>query len=440
MASALASRPGFVRIRALPYYWMIGAALAVLAPVLGWLGYDHAFVAILTVSSLCLIGSSNFYNPFQTVWIGSHVAFCVTPCLLILLTGLPMPVEVATLCLLGSFFVVAMTSGFGRQPDRRSVGEFLMSPFLRPGLFTVIAACLASLIIAHFSSKTYFYMAFPVAAIAYTLYISDKKPTTSLMAFVPLLATMLIFANVYWDGFGRLLLAGNLLVPALFLVYKYEFSHIKFILPILAGAGSLLGTFLRFTEASFTNLARLALADSSVAPMLTGQSIYDAASRFGGRGLSGLIDQYVLFFLGLFPRALWPDKPQGFGFQYVLDNMSQGYVLSGHSVAASYFGDHIYYGGIVGGILSTVIALTMFCGMYVIAANKKFLNGMFSLVFCTFIPTFYWAGMSSFGQRFMIGVVFVIIYLSILGAALVLSPPRRARGRVHPRSHATQQN
>lgn len=223
-----------------------------------------------------------------------------------------------------------------------------------------------------------------------------------------------VYVAFFWSEFGRLVIAGVVLVPTLVLCYRLQLNAMK--LPLLAGmgVGGLAGSLLRIEGASLSNIAASALQDSAVGPILTAQSIMDRVAPYADLRVREWLDQLVLFFVGVFPRAWWPEKPFGFGYQYVVDNFTQSYIDAGHSIAATFMGEHIYYLQSPLFVFGTTMALAMVFGLFTLCQKLFRLNGAGGLLVCIYLPTFYWGGWASFAQRFLFGfAIFMIIVFSV---------------------------
>jgi hypothetical protein len=179
-------------------------------------------------------------------------------------------------------------------------------------------------------------------------------------------------------------------------------------------AAALLGTFVRFKDITAEEVAISALGDSSAAPMLTGQQIFENVLSFGGKGISGSLDQFMLFFLGAVPRVWWPDKPSGFGYQYVVDNLDDNLIDVGYSIASSFVGEHFYYLGPWGAVAGIVCAILMMAWLFNVLADEKLVFGSAGYTVALYVPTFYWGGIASFSARFLLGIVPVLLFFTLV--------------------------
>ena len=156
------------------------------------------------------------------------------------------------------------------------------------------------------------------------------------------------------------------------------------------------------------------MRDSAVSPLLTAQYLIETSAPHSPIRTQEWWDQIILFFLGTLPRAIWNDKPFGFGFQYTVDNLTSSYINSGHSIAATFMGEHIYYLHQPIFVAGTILAIYMVVITYKILNHRRFLYGCGGYLVAIYIPTFYWGGLASFSQRFLFGLATAIIIASVM--------------------------
>jgi hypothetical protein len=153
------------------------------------------------------------------------------------------------------------------------------------------------------------------------------------------------------------------------------------------------------------------LVDSNISPTLLLSDIY-ALSGAGISDFGGWVDQVLLFFLIGVPKALWPGKPFGFGYQYTVDNMPDYLVDAGHSIAATFVGEHIYYLGWFLGLAGAVLSVAMLASLYKLLNRETILGGYGAIAVAVWLPTWYWGGLASFSARFLASAApLVILYL-----------------------------
>lgn len=216
-----------------------------------------------------------------------------------------------------------------------------------------------------------------------------------------------IYSTFAWSGFGRVVVVGWLLLAILQFSYSISFKVNKYAFGLLPGTAATLLTSRDFSQLKFISLEK-ALNDSAYGPY-RGASIF--INHFNQRSFdfSGLWDQIMFTFFIFIPRAVWPNKPFGFGFEYTVQHLDSYLIEAGHSVASTLIGDHIYYIGYLG-VFSSLIVFSIIA----LAANYfykiKGLNGNGVLVFSASIMVMVWGGMSSFSARIALpGIVFVLL-------------------------------
>lgn len=219
---------------------------------------------------------------------------------------------------------------------------------------------------------------------------------------IPYILFYFFYSIFFWSGFGRLILAGFIIVPVLAFVeignYKVKNYYYYFGSIIV----SLLMTALRFKDGvSLQNIKN----DSAIGPYFLSQSIFEDKVNYSF-DLFGMLDQFLLMFFSFVPRFLWSDKPIGFGRLYVDQQMDTSIYSDMHSIAGLYTGEIIYYTTDYW-FLFSAIAITVYCLLFAVLNKINKSNDNFSFIGVIFIPTFMWGGFASFGARFSSVLVFI---------------------------------
>lgn len=221
---------------------------------------------------------------------------------------------------------------------------------------------------------------------------------------LPYFIFFIIYSTFYWSGFGRLILAGNLIYPIL---YWLKFSKLKikniyiYFSAIIVGCAL---SILRFKEEQLS--LDVLLKDSSLGPFRRGHDIYSDIESYSFN-LLGFLDQFSLMIFSFIPREIWTNKPKGFGRLYVENEMDTTIFSEEHSIAGLFSGDFFYFLNYYS-ILILPIFLILFVGLLK-KLNYRFSN--INHVALIYMPTFVWGGMASFGARFSLVCAFLIIWL-----------------------------
>lgn len=223
--------------------------------------------------------------------------------------------------------------------------------------------------------------------------------------YLMFLLVYLIFLLFVWSGFGRLVVAGVLLTLIFVYFMTLSIKINKYIFSAVASLGPLLLTnrnnFSDLTLVSFEG----ALNDSAYQPYVLASSFLEKINDFD---LSGLIDQWVFTFFVFIPRSIWESKPNGFGYEYTVQNLEQYLVDSGHSVAGTLLGEHIYYVGYFGLVSCLVFIYLLY--VFTLSLYKRFGFSLgASVIVATSMFALFWGGMSSFSTRIITGFVVYII-------------------------------
>jgi len=235
---------------------------------------------------------------------------------------------------------------------------------------------------------------------AASLVVMERSIDTISIAKIYLLAAayfilILYYSMFFWSGFGRLVISAYIMIPILIINQHRDIGIRAWQLTLIIPS-ALVGAFvLRFQE---SDLQRL-MEDSWVSHLTLTREMLDTLGSREPAGFSGYIDQYLLLFLQWVPRSIWPTKPVGVGLTFVDDWIGREGFDIGHSVALGFMGEALWYLGssFVFGlvfIFFTIILLRFFAGVLD--------RGGYTLVAVvdSFLPSFFWGGMGTYGSRF----------------------------------------
>lgn len=223
---------------------------------------------------------------------------------------------------------------------------------------------------------------------------------------LPYFLFFIIYSSFFWSGFGRLILAGNIIYP---IFYWLKFSKINlkniyiYISSIIVGCSL---SVLRFTEEKLS--LDVLLKDSSFGPFRRGHEIYENINLYDFN-IHGFLDQLLLMIFAFVPRELWPEKPIGFGRFYVNREMDTSLFSDEHSIAALFSGEFFYFLQNYS-FIAIILFLIFFISFLKLLSNKLYNLNHVALIY---IPTFVWGGMASFGSRFSLVCCFLIVWLVI---------------------------
>jgi len=282
---------------------------------------------------------------------------------------------------------------------------------LTPSPAVFMYAIIIALAVVVISRGESFLFSIPLLVLLYAVATRGRPVHICIGLYVVLTAFVLFYAVTFWDGFGRLILAGTLIVPSLLLFRKLRVPFGKYAFLLLTSTAGILGTLLRFRDTTFGSILRTSLTDSNSGPLLLGQSFIERARHGGVIDLSGWFDQVILIGLAVWPRVWWREKPLGFGAAWVADNMGPGYW--GHSIASTFVGEHLYYLGLGWGSLAAVASVVLMTSAYNGMMRLSSLFGLGGYLVAVYLPTFYWGGMASFATRFWIGLIPLLVAIAV---------------------------
>lgn len=226
------------------------------------------------------------------------------------------------------------------------------------------------------------------------------------------LITFFIYFIFLWGGNGRTVTFGMLITAFIYFALVHDIKLNKLLLVVLPVLGSI-GLVSR-KEFNFSYDIEEVLGDSAVGPYRLASTFIDDY-KYKGFDFFGFLDQIIFTFFSFIPRDIWPSKPYGFGYEYVVKNMDQSLEDAGHSIASTLIGDHIYYLG-WWGILSSLLMVYCVARFSRYLNNMKTFQGAVLVLISSNMMVFVWGGMTSFSARIIFPlivitpIIFFIVY------------------------------
>lgn len=371
-------------------------------------GYHDAHaVAVITLFIVTLILTilCERRNIFHICMMGSHYAFWIYPIIVLHVSGIYPPIFPLALCVYGLILSLYLTAG-SSAGERHNHYPVRISPSLYMLVFTIVFFLMI------LTSGISFLYTILILIISFALFIDKRSLVVSLLAYTSVVLYVSIYSYYYWNGMGRLVVFGCILVASLILANNHKNIPIgKWVILFLMGFGSFAGSFYRFGGTSFKEVVQESLKDSNISPLVLLTTIYTTAGTQVA-SLRGWLDQLLLFFTIGFPRELWPSKPLGFGYEYTVDNLEEYLAQAGHSVAATYVGEHIYYLGSFYSVFGVTLSVILMAYLYRFLCRKSILGGYGTMAVAIWLPTFYWNGMASFSARFSLSAApLILLYI-----------------------------
>ena len=247
------------------------------------------------------------------------------------------------------------------------------------------------------------------AFLLWILISSERKDDYKFFVkFICYISYYILFIAFIWDGFGRLILFAYVFLPIYVYLVRYNFPILKvslFFNVILMPLMSLV----RYGKLEFETM----LTDSSVSAFFLLNEIYEKIknNNLFSVDFGGFFNQFILLFISFIPRDFLPSKPIGFGRLYVVREMNTSQYSDEHSIAATLFGDPLYYLGLWLWVPFSIIIIYILVYFY---SYIKKLKSNLDVVFLIFIPTLVWGGMASFSSRFLFLFLFLLLLSKIL--------------------------
>lgn len=297
---------------------------------------------------------------------------------------------------------------FLRQTRHTIVHTFIDKGSVLRYLFTAISISTIFLILIGFPKIAN--PIFPFLIILLSMSFKQDKIAHNSYYLCIFLIVFIVYSLFGWNGFGRTVLMGWLLLALLQYLYSVSLYVNKFVFALLPGFGASLLVSRDLFDLKFGGFEKT-LSDSAYGPYRLA-STFITEFKANGYDISGFLDQVIFTFLIFIPRKVWPDKPFGFGFEYTVRNLDPSLIDAGHSIAATLIGEHIYFLGYLGVITSIVLILAI---AWVTNMLYKLpgMNGHSVIIFSSSMMVLSWGGMTSFSARvIMPTIVFISIYVT----------------------------
>lgn len=269
---------------------------------------------------------------------------------------------------------------------------------------------------------------FPLEIMLFTMALGSRTRAVNLRCLLYFLAALASYSLVAWNGFGRTVVAGWLLVAFLYYCYASGVRASKLLFGLAPTAGSFLLTTRELFSGGFATVEAV-LGDSAFGPYRLA-STFAAHAQTWGLDLPGFFDQVIFTLFVFVPRDIWPEKPYGFGFEYTVKNLDAYLVAAGHSVAATFIGEHLYYLGYWGLLTAVVMSYTVAALCRLIYGIRVLHGHGIALVACS-VPVLVWGGMTSFSARLALPLIVMLAVLPLVTIAASRGP---SEGRISARS------
>jgi hypothetical protein len=257
------------------------------------------------------------------------------------------------------------------------------------------------------------FVAATMAFLIILLSLSFKKNNIKNNIFYLIIFIITFFSYMLfsWEGFGRTVVFGWLLLALLQFFYSINININKYLFALFPGVGATLLVNRDILNLKFTGIEEV-LDDSAYSPYRLASTFINSY-QLQGMNIIGFFDQILYTFFIFIPRAIWPEKPYGFGFEYTVRHYTTALIDAGHSIAATLIGEHIYYLG-YWGLITALIIFSFIAWIINFFYKIKGLNGNGVLIFSASMMVLVWGGMTSFSSRIALPtIIFLILYFCL---------------------------
>ena len=380
-----------------PLYKVVSCILWLCCLIVGMI-WPEGYLA-LAISALTLFFVGAFVSERSSLHMMFFMGYCTFLFLPAILNWYYLDVEFSL------FFYSSFVAVFFLFLTRNTtINEFVDYGFPVKNVFLIF--CLLMLLFIFLDMDAVIAALFAFLIMLMSMSFKQGKIFNNSLVFLCFFAVLCMHLLFSWSGYGRTVVAGWLLLACLQFAYSMSFYINKYLFGMVPGFGAALMASRDLLQLKFTGFKDV-LHDSAYGPYRTASSFTEIL-RDRGYDVMGFIDQVVFTFFVFIPRAIWSDKPYGFGFEYTLRHYDASLIDAGHSIASTLVGDHIYYLGYFGLFTSLLIFYIIASGANLLYRIKG-LNGNGLLIFSASMMVLVWGGMTSFSARVVVpGMVFVL--------------------------------
>lgn len=367
--------------------------------LLSGLDFQMTSLGLFAVSSFFFLLAIEEKNLFHMMWGASFFVFTITPVIILFFLNYDINMYIPNMCVLFSSLVIVLTKGLNYKAREVNKEPHFFNGF--PVLFILFFTTIA------FSGEYFIYF-IGLGAYGFVKVAINNKFQSLINYSAIYFSIVLFYYFFYWGGFGRLLIVGYILPFILILSYEFRFVIPKFLLFPTLSLGAVFAVFIRYPNASGNQILTYVVRDSMMAPYFMLESIIDKVGNNQYANIMNLLEQFGLIFTFFIPRTLWSEKPYGFGFLYTIQHDSQALIDAGHSYAGYFLAEHIYFA-------ENLFFLTVIVTLLFVTLSYKFVLSLlgepFAVIFCMYIMTFYWGGLTAFTQR--LSMSFLLLFICI---------------------------
>lgn len=376
---------------------------------------------LVLLASFFVYLSGRSENIFHVFWLLGFISFILLPYLNVFpLSPEAISADVVIVSVaytsLALFLTANWTLDYSSEQKTGPNGQLLLMILFS----TASVLGILSLFVLELSSNLVFL--FLISLLYFFFRASNSVVSTIILG--EFLAVLALYSLLIWTGFGRINIASWMLIAIILYCQRFNLKYSKLLVLI----ASLIGPGILAIVRGRGGLAEQFLSghiDSNLSPILLATDLARTSVSESG-GVFDLIGQFSLLFITLVPRAIFPGKPNGFGFEFTLRELDITLIQAGHSIAGLFMGDHLYFLGKIG-LFTSSLSVLLVCLVYILAIRSSrfhLLGGLVALQ----LPTFIWNGIGSFSQRLSLSLFgfFAAIAVYSLVKRLIRSRKRQA--------------
>lgn len=277
--------------------------------------------------------------------------------------------------------------------------------------FLYLIFCLLIIVVSLLGFGDFVAVTMAFLIILLSLSFKNNKIKNNIFYLIVFIITFFSYVLFSWEGFGRTVVFGWLLLAFLQFFYSINININKYIFSLFPGLAATLLVNREILNLKFTGIEKV-LDDSAYSPYRLA-STFIKTYELQGMNIIGFFDQILYTFFIFIPRSIWTEKPYGFGFEYTVRHYTIDLIDSGHSIAATLIGEHIYYLG-YWGLITALIIFSFIAWLINLLYKIKGLNGNGILIFSASMMVLVWGGMTSFSSRIALPtIIFFILYFCL---------------------------
>jgi len=302
------------------------------------------------------------------------------------------------LAILTTDLYIVFCSKIDRRRSRRMQTGTSGPAYFRAWAMLMIWCAVSGLVLGSdpLSRALAFAVPFGVSLVLYEHGIRSGRVTfSSKWPVVVYVLLVILYARIYWSGYGRLVIGTYLMMPFLIAAYNGVIYVRPWQVVVVSPVALWVAQYSRYNS---VNSLDALFVGSAGHHLIVGESVYNYSLSKSSADFQEFFSQLSLLFFNWIPRAVWPDKPLGVGFTSVDTIFGREGVGENYSQSIGFVGEQFYF---FGELFWLGLLVFVLCIALTRLAISRLDRGMVSLlvIFDVNLISYLWGGGATFGSR-----------------------------------------